>query len=91
MNKADLAVRVADELQTSKLEATRMIETVVGAIIEGLRDDGKVAISGFGTFTRRRRKARNGVHPITRAPLEIKAGATAAFRVSQQLRALLQD
>ena len=53
MNKSDLIEAVASELESSKAEASKMIEAVINAISEGLKTEEKVAISGVGTFTKK--------------------------------------
>jgi nucleoid DNA-binding protein len=89
MNKADLIDRVANELKSSKTEASRIVEVVIGGIRDGIRHDEKVVISGFGTFVRRTRPPRNGVHPITKEPMLIEAKATCGFRPSATLKSEL--
>jgi DNA-binding protein HU-beta len=44
---------------------------------------------GFGTFAKRRRPERDGVHPQTGAPIKIPAQQTVSFAVGSDLRSLL--
>lgn len=48
MNKAQLVEAVASKLEVSKAEAGRVIETVLGTIIEGAKTDGECVIPGLG-------------------------------------------
>ncbi|MBL8764484.1 MAG: HU family DNA-binding protein [Phycisphaerae bacterium] len=89
MNKADLVDAVAAELKTSRADAARAVETILEAIQRGLKTDAKVAIAGFGTFVRRERKARKGINPVTKQPIQIAATTTCGFRPSPQLRDVL--
>jgi nucleoid DNA-binding protein len=41
---------------------------------------------GFGTFTKKQRKARIGRNPITGEPMDIKASRTVGFKASQSLK-----
>ena len=86
MNKSDLVANVADELRTSKLQASRILEAVLSSIREGLQKDGSVTITGFGTFEVKERKARVGRNPQTGEPLPIKAGKRVGFRVGKGLK-----
>jgi DNA-binding protein HU-beta len=89
MNKGDLIDRVANELGSSKAEASRIVEVVLAGIQKGIREDEKVVISGFGTFIRRTRPPRNGINPITKEPITIEAKATCGFRPSATFKSLL--
>lgn len=86
MNKSDLIDSVASQLETSKAEAGRAIEAVIASISEGLQAEQKVAISGFGTFTKKHRAARTGMNPATKQPIEISESTTCSFKPSQQLK-----
>ena len=50
---------------------------------------GKVAISGFGTFEARRRKARTGRNPHTGEALDIPASRAPAFKAGKPLKETL--
>ena len=86
MNKSHLIQYVARELQTSKLQAGRLVDTVLDGVKDGLKTDGSVAITGFGTFEVKDRKARLGRNPHTGAPIPIKAGKRVGFRVGKALK-----
>jgi len=86
MNKSHLVVHVAKELQTSKLQAARLVDTVLDGIKSGLQSDRTVTITGFGTFEVKARKARVGRNPHTGAPIAIEAGRRVGFRVGKALK-----
>lgn len=86
MNKSHLVAHVAQELQTSKLQAARLVDTVLGGIKSGLQEDRTVTITGFGTFEVKSRKARIGRNPHTGAPIAIEAGRRVGFRVGKALK-----
>lgn len=86
MNKSHLIQYVARELQTSKLQAGRLVDTVLDGVKDGLKTDGSVTITGFGTFEVKERKARMGRNPHTGAPIPIKAGKRVGFRVGKALK-----
>lgn len=91
MNKSDLIEAVASELESSKSEAGKMIEAVINAISDGLKTEEKVAISGFGTFTKKHRAARVGMNPATKKPIQISESTTCSFKPSQHLKDTLHE
>jgi DNA-binding protein HU-beta len=50
VNKSQLVEQVATRLSTSKLQASRLVDSVLDGIQDGLKIDGSVTITGFGTF-----------------------------------------
>jgi len=89
MNKSGLVDAVASELDISKSDAGKAIEAVIDAISRGLKSEDKVAISGFGTFTKKHRAARTGLNPATKEPIHIAESTTCSFKPSQQLKEAL--
>jgi len=69
MNKATLALRIAEKLDIQKKLGEDMVAALQEIIIEALKRDEEVTIAGFGTFSSRVRAARKGVNP--RKPDEI--------------------
>ena len=91
MNKSGLVDAVASELEISKAEAGKAIEAVIESISNGLMREDKVAISGFGTFTKKHRAARTGLNPATKEPIQIAESTTCSFKPSQQLKESLHS
>lgn len=86
MNKSQLVAKVASELRVSRLGAARLVDAVLDAIRQGLREEGGVTIAGFGSFEVKDRKARRGRNPHTGEPIQIEAGRRIAFRMGKGLR-----
>ncbi len=86
MNKSHLVAYVARELQTSRLQAASLVDTVLAGIRMGLVEDNSVSLSGFGTFEVKDRKARIGRNPQTGEPIQISEGRRVGFRVGKALR-----
>ena len=55
-------------------------------ITNGLISDAKVQIQGFGTFQTKHRKARMGINPQTKQPMQIPASKTVGFKPGQDLK-----
>ena len=89
MNKADLVELVYSTKGSeweSRAAAERAVNTVVDRIQDGIRKDGSLQITGFGTFTVRERKARTGRNPQTGEEIKIKASKTVSFKAGKQLK-----
>lgn len=89
MNKGDLIEAVASQLGESKTVATKVVEAVLQGIVDGVEKDDRVMIAGFGTFKKKHRKARTGMNPTTREPIEIPSATTVGFTPSQALKETL--
>lgn len=63
MNKAELAEKIAEKLGLTKKQTEDVLETFVAIAMETLKSGGKVTLTGFGTFSARKRNARMGVNP----------------------------
>ncbi|PJA45942.1 DNA-binding protein [Candidatus Uhrbacteria bacterium CG_4_9_14_3_um_filter_50_9] len=63
MNKADLAARLADQLDISKKLGEDFIAAFEELVTRALVNGEEVTIAGFGTFSSRMRKGRIGVNP----------------------------
>ena len=86
MNKSELIEAVASELAASKTDAGKAVEAVIGVITKGIATDERVAISGFGTFQKKIRPARQGMNPATREPIQIAESTTCNFKPATALR-----
>ena len=88
MNKADLIEKIFAEQgpRVSKAQAARALDSVIGGITEALKRGERVTISGFGTFTSAKRKARVGRNPQTGEPINIAARTVARFTPGKELR-----
>lgn len=86
MNKAELIQSVSSTMKTSKAAAEKAVAAVIGGIRQGLRKNKTVQIVGFGTFSVRMRKARQGRNPQTGATITIRASKTVAFKAGKALK-----
>ena len=85
MNKTELINKVADSAGLSKADAKKAIETCVGCIAEALKNDEKVQLIGFGTFSTSVRPAREGINPLTKQKISIAAKKVAKFKPAADL------
>lgn len=91
MNKKDLVNAVAEKAEMSKKDARVALDAVLEAVTEGLAENGKVALSGFGSWTVSERAARKGRNPQTGEELEIPAKLTPKFKASKNMKELIAE
>ena len=87
MSRIELVEYVAETANVSKAEASRVVDAVLAGITEGLKKEGKVAFVGFGTFTSKKRAAREGINPLTKEPMKIPAKNVISFKAGAKLKA----
>jgi DNA-binding protein HU-beta len=86
MSKSFLAEVIADASKLSQAKSYYVAGELLEAIIKELKLTGKFTLSGFGTFTVRKTKARRGLNPRTGATIKVKAGKTVKFKPSPVLK-----
>ena len=85
MTKADIVTAVEEKGMTKKAAAAA-VDTVIEAITGALAKGEKVSITGFGSFSVKKRKARTGRNPQTGAAISIKAKNVPAFSAGKALK-----
>lgn len=85
MKRADLVNEVAKTTLTKK-EAATAIEIFLNMIKTTLKKRDKVYLSGFGTFSIVRRKARIGRNPKTGQAVKIAAKFTPKFKPAKAFK-----
>lgn len=96
MNKAELTEKLIERTGLSARDARGAIDAIfdpdpaIGLISAALVAGDKIAISGFGTFEARGRKARAGRNPHTGETLDIPATRAPAFKAGKPLKETLK-
>ena len=86
MGKTELVEVIAAKAGLTKADAARALDAAIEGITDGLKKEGKVALVGFGTFSARKRAAREGINPLTKKPLKIPAKVVASFKAGSKLK-----
>ncbi len=87
MNKAELAERLANELDVSKKLAEDFVRSFEQIITNTLTQGESVSIAGFGTFSARERAGRMGVNPQnTKEQIQIPPVTVAKFKAGKSLK-----
>ena len=88
MNKSELVSAVAQKSGLSKVDSKKALDAVLESIDEELKNDGKVVLVGFGTFSVTERSARKGINPRTKEPIDVPAKKVVKFKAGSKLSAL---
>lgn len=86
MTKAELIEKVASDNDISKALAESVINSVTDNITRCLKKSDKITLTGFGTFSVSKRKARTGRNPQTGQEIKIKATRVPKFKPGKALK-----
>ncbi|MFH1030539.1 MAG: HU family DNA-binding protein [bacterium] len=87
MNKAELITIIADKVGVSKRESEDMLETLIGTVTSELKKGGEVTLTGFGSFSAKKRAARTGVNPQNPSQkIQIPAITVPKFKAGKALK-----
>ena len=86
MTKQDLVTAIANDAQIKRTEAEKALGALIDSVTKALKKEGKLTLTGFGTFTVAKRKARTGRNPATGEPLKIKASKSVRFKPGKTLK-----
>ena len=89
MSKTDLVNYVAEQTGLTKADAARALEAVIGGVTEGLKNEGKVTITGFATFAAKKKEASTGRNPRTGEAVQIPARVAVTVKVGSKLKEAL--
>ena len=86
MKKKELIERIAEEAGVPKSEAQKHFEAFEEVVTEALKAGEEVQITGFGKFSVKERKAREGRNPQTGEKMKISAQKVPSFSAGNALR-----
>ncbi|MBM2815624.1 MAG: histone-like DNA-binding protein [Ignavibacteria bacterium] len=85
LNKTQLVAAVAEETGLTKADASRALQSVMGAVTKELAAGGAVTLIGFGTFSVYNRAERMGKNPRSGASIKIPAKRVPKFKAGKAL------
>lgn len=86
MTKVELIRQIADKAGIKQKDAEKALNAFTETVTEALKNGGKVALVGFGTFEVSERAARTGRNPQTGEPVEIAASKLPKFKAGKALK-----
>ena len=91
MNKTDLIDAIAAKADISKKDAETALKATIESIEEALKNDEKVVLVGFGTFSVKERAARTGRNPSTGKTIKSAASKAPAFKAGKELKDIVNS
>ena len=86
MNKITLVEYVSERTGVTKKDAGLVVNCVLEGIKHGIIYDGRVTLSGLGTFLLSKRMPRKARNPKTGEKIEVTAKVVPKFKASGQLK-----
>ena len=86
LTKKDLVNLVYMQLGFSKQISENLIEDFLSSIVSNLKDEKKLKLSKFGTFSIRQKKSRIGRNPKTKETKVISSRDVVLFKPSKEFR-----
>jgi DNA-binding protein HU-beta len=90
MNKTELVKSIAGKAKLKLSDTEKLVNAFIETVSEELKDNGKVTLVGFGTFSVAHRKEKTGVNPKTGAKITIKAKDVPVFKAGKALKEIVK-
>jgi len=92
MTKAELIDQMAKEAKITKEKAGIALNALIDGILETLKtEDGKIQLTGFGTFLTVHKEERKGRNPGTGEEITIPAQNIVKFKPGKTLKDAVED
>jgi len=86
MSKAELVSYIAEEAGLTKADATRALDAMMNGVVKGLKESGKVTLTGFCTFASKYKEATTGRNPKTGETVKIAARNAVTIKAGSKLK-----
>jgi DNA-binding protein HU-beta len=90
MTKAELIASIGKEAKISKAAAEKAVNAFTNALTKALKKGDKLTLTGFGTFSVAKRRARIGRNPQTGKEIKIAATRVAKFKAGNLLKSAVK-
>ena len=90
MTKGELIVSIGKEAKISKASAEKAVNAFTYTVMKALKKGDKLTLTGFGTFSVAKRRARAGRNPKTGKEIKIPAMRVAKFKAGNLLKSALR-
>ena len=91
LTKKDLINAVYMQIGFSKNISENLIDDFLSTIIQNLKNEGKLKLSKFGTFSIRSKKSRIGRNPKTKEQKTISDRDVVLFKASKEFKDLVNS
>ena len=90
MTKGELIAIVGKEAKISKASAEKAINAFTNTVIKALKKGDRLALTGFGSFSVTKRRARAGRNPQSGKEIKIPAARVAKFKAGNLLKSAVK-
>lgn len=91
MNKAELSEKLAAKVGITKTQAEAALNAFTQITMETIKGGGEIVLTGFGTFSARPRKGREGINPRNTAEkITIPTVLVVKFKAGKNLKDYLK-
>jgi DNA-binding protein HU-beta len=90
MTKAELVASVGKEAKISKASAGKAVNAFTNTVMKALKKGDKLTLTGFGTFSVAKRRARTGRNPQSGKEIKIPATRVAKFKPGSVLKSAVK-
>ena len=85
----ELVNYVAEEAGLTKVDAKKAVDAMMSGVIKGLKKEGKVTLTGFATFTAKKKAATTARNPRTGATVPVPARVAVTIKAGSKLKSAL--
>ncbi len=89
MSKSDLVNVIAEEVGLTKADVSRTLDAMINGVVKGLKEEGKVTLTGFCTFTAKDKPETTGRNPKTGETVKIAARTAVVIKAGSKLKEAL--
>ena len=91
LTKKEIINSIYMQLGFSKLVSENLINDFFSTVILNLKEEKKLKLSGFGTFSIRRKESRIGRNPKTKEPTVISSRDVVLFKPSKEFKEFINN
>ena len=86
MNKTELIKSMAAKSGLTNAQADEAYKAFVASIVEAFNLDEEVQLMGFGTFSLKKKAAREGINPATKEKVQMDASKVPSFKAGKSFK-----
>ena len=91
MTKSELIKKIHHNNELNFVEVEKILNEVLMEITNGLLEDGKVVLTGFGTFEKYYQEGYDGINPSTGEKLVVDGSYKIRFSSSKKLKEIVNE
>lgn len=91
MTKSELIKNIHRNNELNYVDIEKIVNDVLTEIATGLQEDGKVVLTGFGTFEKYYQEGYNGINPSTGEKLSVNGSYKIRFSSSKKLKDIMNQ